>query len=197
MSQTIEPKPGEHISHAAARALAIAIKTRQDVAFNFNDTPVVARPTDSHGDVIARWEATRDRMQAEWRASDEGRRYAAGQERARRKSQDMADSVVAELPNAAGDLDALLPLLADLAEAIRTDTKWEPEKLAGVLERAGYVKDEYVGHQPKSDFYSDTTILGRWIVGQAIACFRQGMPPHGVTGAFVMRYQDLRRQVQP
>jgi hypothetical protein len=61
--------------------------------------------------------------------------------------------------------------------------------IAGLMEGAGYVENDGVGNSP--EWFSNQERMGRYIVGQAIACLKSGMPPHGITLSFVAKWRGL------
>jgi hypothetical protein len=62
------------------------------------------------------------------------------------------------------------------------------KKVKSALEKAGYVNKEFTG---KAFVRDDKRIMGRYIVGQAINCMTNGMPPHPVLGRFAQEYREM------
>jgi hypothetical protein len=91
----MESSPGERITHACEKALAEAIRTNDLVSFTFNDTEVVAQPTDTVEALEARWNKDRDEAYKKLIESPEYKAKEA------KRAADLAAAMVASMKNAA------------------------------------------------------------------------------------------------
>lgn len=188
-----EPSPGTDISRAISQATEMARDRQEPVACVFNGNRITVSPGDSASDVLAKWSHERDAEAKAYRESPQGRKDAEAQAQEIRSCQRRIDAASQSL---SGDIDmtGVIAALRIIAQSHRTGVQVRTDRIVEALRAKGYVQDEYVGHEPRSDFETNPTILGRWIVGQAIDGLQHyGCMPEVIIG-FAERYE---RMVKP
>jgi hypothetical protein len=182
---TYEPMAGDHISTACRKAIALAIRGGTLVTFRFNGIPMTVRPSDPPDRAVKRWEALSAAHAAAWRESPEGQAAAAEAERRRVDCQRKTDALVARLPGVVKELGPLVRWCVEFGKAAdHMDVEWNLSAVADTIEAAGWREKAHVG-RAEADFAGNPQMIGEYIVGQAMACLRKGMPPHpGLTEKF-------------
>lgn len=162
------------------------------VAFSFNGVKIVAGAGDEAGALCRRYLSELEERGRKWRESPEGVEWERAE--AERRAADVARHArcMAELPDAAQDMDRLVDWLAEYSEvADRIHVDADFAAVLAALGAAGYAGDAHVG-RPEEDF-ADTDVMGEYIVGQAISCMLRGMPPYPNTiKGFAREYREAR-----
>lgn len=188
---TYEPGVGIHIDDACKEAVAMAQRLKTPIDFSFNEIELVAFPDSDAIGLSQGYSAAREKRVQAYRESPEGKK--AAQERAAEiaRKQDLHDSLVRGLKTAINTgMDSVIAWLRPFQEA--SDYRGVKSDFVAVIatfEAAGYEANENTG-LPRAH-YSSRPIMGRYIIGQAIACMKNGMPPHQITHTFAEKYFSL------
>ena len=181
---------GEHIDRAIQWACKLAKQHRALIRFDFNGAVLVASPkTAAH---TLQWlfaKRTGERA-SRWRQSPAGQRAAARRKQeVASKSQELADLMDSMERRIARGYASLLHWLDDFT-VVADDVAVAADlpRVRNALVALGFVGGQHVG-RPKEDF-DDAAVLAQYIVGQAISCMDQGMPPHPITTLFVTRWLE-------
>lgn len=192
----------------SCRVIAAALGTYKKIRFDFNGFEYIAKRGDTAPTLYAAFLEYLDQKQQAYLKSP------AHQESLRQDqiNRDETVRLLSELPSLVADLDRLLDWLCQfevhaLAEG-RSADEYKPAEVAAILLAAGYVSNEFARHEydkqnsnPPMEHLlarlqhrvlADPEALGRYIVGQAINCFLNGMPPHQLTHRFVQQYKQLK-----
>lgn len=188
MKTTYEPGAGIHISAACQEAVAFAKQHGESQTFTFNDITITATPETDPAALSAEFSAKQEANHKAWQDSPEGRQHAENRRLEICRKQAQHDTLVNDLPRVLMERrDALMRWLAMFAEA--ADDVGVVRKLPVViaaLEGAGYSSNDALGLDKRE--YDKPAIMCAYIVGQALSCMKNGMPPHPMTGSFVERY---------
>lgn len=189
-----EPGAGEHISTACRKAAEIAGRRGLTVQFRFNDVDVAVAPGERPEAAEDRWNIERDRQTEAWRASPEGRRAEAEAEERRRDCQRRTDALIVRLPGVVKELGPLVRWCVELSRAAdHVGVRWSPSAVADAIEAAGWRRDAHVG-RAEAEFRGEPTMLGEYVVGQALSCLGHGMPPHPIVEKFAREGGFLGRK---
>lgn len=191
MSTKYKAGCGIHIDAACQEAVAFAQRAGEPQSFDFNGITVVANADSNPAELSAKWSADIEAERVAYQNSAEGKKQAAERQAAITTKQGTHDSLVADLPRVLSERrDSLMRWLRDFAEvADDIGVKKDFAPVMSQLEGAGYSVNEATGLD-KSE-YEKPAIMAAYIVGQAMACMKGGMPPHPVTGSFVEKYFAL------
>lgn len=183
-----ETGPGQHIDHASREAIRIATEANENVQFTFNDITLTAMPHGSPAQLSALFSLLCEQRAEAYRNSPKGKAEARARKLELKENQARIDALMLKLADLA-DLDAAVDWLDEyttLADDIGVKSHLREVKAA--LEKAGYVNNEFTG---KAFVPGDKRVMGRYIVGQAINCMANGMPPHPVLGRFAQEYREM------
>lgn len=189
---TYEPLAGHHIAISCKEAVALAINSKRNVAFTFNDIPLLVTP-DSVPKVIEEcWNFESERRRKEYEASPEA--GVARDKRSREvvEMQATCDNLLESLPEILRNCPQAehvtwLKKFAIIADDV--DVKFSRPPLIAELEWAGYEASLYVGQKP--EWFNTRPRMAGYIFGQALSCLRGGMPPHPITVSFCDKYFAL------
>ncbi len=191
--KTYEPLAGTHITGACAQAVALAVESDEPVRFKFNDIMLQAIPTDDPKVIVDRWHAIHAEQQEAYRNSPAGRETKRLRDAEVVRKQTELNAAVEALPKILrtdNHLNALVGWIKALIDpSDDVETKWNPNSVADLLEAAGYINNDNVGHEP--EWFNTRERAGRYLVGQAINCMRKGMGPHPITLKFADEYFAL------
>lgn len=189
---TYRASPGEHISTACEEAKEIAKKNRRPVRFDFNGVKIIATRKKSISSMLWEFNLALGHYSQTYRKSKKYQEYLKKREFKVRCSQLLVDSLVKTLPQFIEEgLDSVVYFCATLSEhADDVDVNTDLNAIVSALEGAGYIDNEHVG-RPESDF-SNAETMGRYIIGQAINCMKNGLPPHSITTEFQKRYLEAK-----
>jgi hypothetical protein len=183
-----EPGFGTHILDACKGAVEMAKREGANVLFSFNEIELVAAPHVAPEEIVAAFRALTQKRYDEHKASPEGQREAQDRAEEIERKQTIHDLMVRRLRlTIQRSQDEILRWVRDFQEVsddigVKTDF---PAVIA-LFEAAGYQANENTG-LPR-DHYNARPIMARYIIGQAIACMKSGMPPHQITHTFVEKY---------
>lgn len=199
---TIEFAGGTTIEQAASDAVALAKTRKRAVAFNFNGIKMVAPPSrKTAANILANSFIRQSEKRAEdWRNSAEGIAYAEESRARLARCQADAKGHMHALPGIISlkeaQMSTIIGWLASLSETCQhSEIDWKAatgmggeslEWPAALLISAGYRENDLVGEPAES--FSTRERMGRYIIGQAINCFRCGLPPHSITQKFAKEY---------
>jgi hypothetical protein len=177
-----------HINDACKEAVEMAKRERANVSFSFNEIELVAAPDSDPGELAGGFSVATQRRYEAYQESPEGKQAATDRANEIKRKQDEHDALVCGLNTAIGTgQDAIMAWLRPFQEAsddigVKTDF---PAVIA-LFEAAGYQANENTD-LPR-DHYNARPVMGRYIIGQAIACMKSGLPPHQITHTFVEKY---------
>lgn len=186
-----EPLGGERIEHACHEATRLAKEHRRLCRFSFNDVTLMAAPKKSAYTLEWEWTWTLERERSAYRNSKKGQEAERQRVAEVSAMQIQSDFLIKDLPNACqGGLDKVMLWLSAFAEvADRIGVTFDTDWIIALLESAGFRENAHVGRHPSA--FNNRKMMGHYIVGQAINCMRQGMPPHPMTLTFVEKYFKL------
>ena len=192
MKTKYDPGAGTHINRACAEACEIAKETGEDVSFDFNEIILTATPETDAVSLAKEYARLSEERRQAYLESPQGK--VAAEKRAAEIVEKIGkvDALVSALPEILqnGDMGNLIGWLESFTlPADDIAVKIDHARLAGMLEGAGYVENDGCGNPP--EWFSTRERMGRYIVGQAIACLRRGLPPHGVTLGFIKKWRGL------
>lgn len=161
--------------------------------FKFNGIEVQVRPGMSSDEILTEFDRIVDERQRAWQISPEGQAYREAQRQRLVEMQAKAEALNNTLPQAIQNMDTLIRWLVEYAETVDyTGVRYSREALASDLERAGYVRNEFVG---TTNWTSDR--IGRWIIGQALDMLREpacpGMHPGSIGTAAERYFESLKK----
>lgn len=191
MALTYEPIAGTSISHAANAAVAMANANLQSVKFDFNGVAVIVWPGDLPDSVTARWDRDFDESAKRWRDSPEGIKHQEWVQSETERRQKIVDGLMGSLTKAIDrGLGSIVGWLATLSEfGDWNSLQWDKQWVVAELLAAGYQENEHAGQPP--EWFNTQERMGRYIVGQALNCMANGMPPHPMLQMFAYKYAEL------
>lgn len=193
MKTAYNPGAGTHISRACFEACAIAKGSGENISFDFNEISLTATPeTDPVALANEYGRLTEERRRA-YLNSPEGKASAEKRSAEIAEKTGKVNALLLALPEILKrkDLTPLMDWLQSFtAFADDVAVKLDHTKLARTLEGAGYIENDGCGNPPS--WFNTRERMGRYIVGQAIACLHRNMPPHPVTLNFVERWRALQ-----
>lgn len=186
------PTPGTFIQTACAEAVEQAKATGLNVWFRFNDVELIAKHDTNPDDLVAAWKREVEWIGEQYRNSPAGRADAARRAeqidtRTKRASELLSeiDSVLAG--RRLGELMDWFKEFTPLADDVCVT--FNQPALAEKFVAARYVPGYGVGRDP--GWFNSRTRMARYIVGQAISCLMNDMPPHPITIHFIEKYEAL------
>lgn len=209
---TFEPRAGSHISSACKEAVAISINSGSNVAFSFNGIRLLATPDSTPKALEVHWSEAIDEEAEAYRKSPAGVAAAKARTAEIKQNQDTITAAFKSLPgilalkesdilNGKTRLDLGMGWLHsfthhsddiandwDKAAGVKNGKEW----LRVLLMSAGYRENECVGETPESLNTPDK--MGRYIIGQVIACLSAGMGPHPIVIEFIRKYHAMKSE---
>jgi hypothetical protein len=183
-----DPPCGYHIRDACAEAVKMARTNGRNVAFSFNGVDLIAKPTTKPAALQRRFSAGMEANSKAYRESPEGIASAAARVKEIATKQWLHDTLVAGLPATLTQPEARIVEwvreFQDPADDIGVVRDF-PAVIAA-FESAGYKANDCT-NLPR-ERYKERSIMGRYIIGQAISCMKSGLPPHQITHTFVEQY---------
>ncbi len=180
---------GSNITNVAAECSYLASETGWTVKFEFNGTNNTVKPGDSPETIEAGFMAAIEQSRLDYANSPEGKLREQQRQQEIAARQKCANELINSLPDVLADLDKLLSWLTAWMDA--TDdvgVKVDQVEVASKLESV-WKCNAHVG-KDKSEF-TNKKVMGEYLVGQAISCMQNGMPPHPVLKKFVETYNGL------
>ena len=180
-----EPHAGESISHATEVACKMATDGNEPVEIVFNKVKLFVRPGANPDHICEIYSRECDERAEQYRNSDEGRAADARREAEVVAKQAAVDALLvtrsfSSLRSTVEWFDKLTPLADDVRVRLPT------EQLVAELEAVGYESNACCD-LPK-ERYTESKVMGVYIVGQVLSCMKKGMPPHPVTNKFAKEY---------
>ena len=185
---TYDPSPGTHIRNAATKARCMATKNRRPVRFKFNDVVLTATRKTSVDSLLWTFGLVMSQHAQQYRNSRRGREAEARRKQqiidAQHRVDHLLNTLDASIQNGLDDTVLWLSRFSEVSDdcGVRYSTFDVSQKFVD----AGYSENQHVG-RPQEDFH-DRQTMGEYIVGQAISCLRNGMPPHPITTKFADQY---------
>lgn len=198
---TYTPSCGEHVSITAQSATTLAKENGCCVKTWFNEVCLYATPKKSPKTIEWEYLVALGQKHEAFRLSKRGQYLERNAKEFLAKAQDSVSAAIKSLPGLihANNLDHLMGWMhsfahhsdiigvdIDKAAGLKTGGY---EWLAVLFESNGYKENHNVGNPP--EWFCTKERMGQYIIGQAIACFRRGMPPHTVTFRFIEEYYKL------
>jgi len=182
---------GTHIRDAAETARSMAVQHRKPVQFRFNGVPLTATRKTSVDSILWTFGLVQRQRADSYRKSKRGIQQAKRSKQQIADNQQQVDFLCRHLAAAIrGGLSDVVLWCSEFSEcADDIAVKYSPSTIIRQLTEAGYVDNQHVG-QPQEDF-ADKQTLGEYIVGQAISCLQNRLPPHSITQKFAADYFRL------
>lgn len=175
-----------------ARSSGVTVTLR-----NFNGVDVTVAPTATIEEVETVWQSAMDRIAEEYRNSPAGRKEAREAKERLKHSQHECDRLLAQLESYDDHpaTDKIVAWVAEFSEyADHIGVKYDMAALISKLEQFGYVANAHVAksnREKKNVKNLSRQVMGEYIIGQAISCIKNGMPPHPVVMRFAKEYAEM------
>ena len=191
------PGTGENINNSCQVAQRMAKDKRCMISFDFNGVRIIATPNKAAVTMCWEYHMILDQMANARRMT---RKYIERVARDKAQFEFQKGAVIGliqTLPNTlALGLNEVIDWVRDFTDVSQhVDLVYDHLEIAVAFENAGYKANEVAGNSP--DWYSTRERLGRWIIGQVIACLRDNMLPHQVIKRFCNDYFKLLDKKSP
>jgi len=187
---TYDPLCGTSINFACKEAVAMAVNNKCHVKFNFNGINLEATPNCTPTRLISQFHTELDENARKYEESPEGIAHAKYQEEKKVENQIKIDKLIGKLSGVVSNRDKLMKWMGEFTEcADQIGTKFDEQPLVAQLESVGYSDGQFTGNPP--EWFNTKERMAGYLIGQAINCLNQGMPPHPMVGRFVEDYFKL------
>ncbi|MEZ0262543.1 MAG: hypothetical protein ACAH80_16180 [Alphaproteobacteria bacterium] len=187
-----EPQCGDGIDECIATSIKEAKALGEPITLHFNDN-VLKITGESKAAAVKKEKDEQSRKR--WEAYKKTPAYAKAQAREkaeRERDQKKIDELMASLDGAlAKGIGAAVGWMKDYAAVADNITlKTDHGTVLKKVLAAGYKEDAHVGeHEKLKENYA---AAGEYIMGQAIACMKEGFAPHPITGKFAAEFARIR-----
>lgn len=185
MTQTLEFRPGSHVSKAADDLVAAAKESGQPAHGVFNGITLTANPDSNAQQVLAAWESACEERRLAYEASPEGIAARKKAEDVRTALQARHDALMAALPHLDWNSDvAVLDWCCDMQEpSDHNGVNRQRQEMIDTFKAHGFLPGVNCGPDFKD---GDRDNMVRYIIGQALS----GPSIHGIIHKFAAEWKD-------